>query len=198
MKTLVAAIVAALVVLSGVDARGISKPRLQVAPDGFPSGHSTPEGAASDLARAFIRRDSALFRSACVRLYGPAAYSEFLEKVIESMRQEAAKATPSPSGPKSIAKVFAARHLTQNGPASYGYATFGFQDVMFVDVGVVRHSGAPALNRTMVIKDKDGEWYVHPVPSVSPLLSAGLNEESGSEQDFSEVYDVAKDERPEP
>ena len=30
-----------------------AKPILKVAPDGFPSGRSTPEGTASDLARAF-------------------------------------------------------------------------------------------------------------------------------------------------
>jgi hypothetical protein len=44
----------------------------------------------------------------------------------------------------------------------------------------------------MVIKDKDGKWYVHPMPGVSPLLSTGLNDESASKQDFSETYEVQK------
>jgi hypothetical protein len=108
------------------------------------------------------------------------------------MRQEAARETASPGGPKAIAKVFAARRLTRDGPASYGYAAFGFQDVVFVDVEAVLHNGERALNRTLVIRDKDGSWYVHPVPDVSPLLSMGLNEESASERDFSDGYDVVE------
>ncbi|MEQ1752014.1 MAG: hypothetical protein ABL974_21515, partial [Prosthecobacter sp.] len=89
-------------------------------------------------------------------------------------------------------KVFAARSLSKNGPASYGYASFSFQEVKFVDVGVFLHGDKRALNRTMVIKDKDGKWYVHPMPDVSPLLSAGLNDEAASEQDFSDAYEIQK------
>jgi hypothetical protein len=95
-------------------------------------------------------------------------------------------------GPKSIGKVFAARHLNLGGPASYGYAAFGFQDVMFVDVGVMLPNDKLGLNRTLVIKDKNGRWYVHPMPDASLLLSAGLNDEAPSEHDFSEAYDVRK------
>jgi hypothetical protein len=46
--------------------------------------------------------------------------------------------------------VFAARHLSKNGPASYGYAGFGFQDIMFVDVGVFLYSGERSMMRTLV------------------------------------------------
>jgi len=42
----------------------------------------------------------------------------------------------------------------------------------------------------MVIKDKDGKWYVHPMPSVSPSLSEGLNDEDVSKLDFTEVYEL--------
>jgi hypothetical protein len=179
-----------------VEAGHTAKPKLQVAADGFPSGHDTPEGAASDLARAFIRRDTALFSSTCIRVYGggsgSAAYAKFLRDTVENMKQEAAKKEPSPYGPKAIGKVFAARHFAKEGPASYGYATFDFQDVMFVDVGVYLQNGERAMNRTMVIKDRDGKWYVHPMPDASPLLSAGLNDEKPSVQDFTEVYDVQK------
>lgn len=144
------------------------RPRLVVTPDGFPAGHDTPEGAACDLARAFIERDA------------------------ETIRAEAVRAEASPGGPKAIGKVFAARRLSRNGPASYGYAAFGFQDVMFVDVGAFLHDGNRALNRTLVIRDKDGKWYVHPLPDASPLLSAGLNDEAASEKDFSDSYEIQR------
>jgi hypothetical protein len=148
------------------------------------------------LARAFIKRDSALFTNTCVRPYGGGKaredYAAFLRSTVQSMEKEAARKRPSPGGPRSIGKVFAARHLSRDGPASYGYAAFEFQDIVFVDVGVFLHNGDRALNRTLVIRDRDGKWYVHPAPGVSPLLSAGLNDESPSEQDFSEAYETQK------
>ena len=171
-----------------------AKPKLKVAADGLPSGHDTPEGAACDLARAFIKRDAALFTNTCIRLYGggkgPADYAEFLKSTVESMKAEAARKDGPARGPKFIGKVFAARRLSKNGPASYGYAAFGFEEVMFVDVGVILHSEKQELNRTLVIKDKDGKWYVHPMPNVSPLLSAGLHDETASKQDFGDAYEI--------
>jgi hypothetical protein len=173
-----------------------AKPKLKVLADGFPGGHDTPEGAACDLVRAFVRRDAELFNKTCLRPYtadrGPAEYAKFLKTTTESIKQEAAKKEPSPGGPKSIGKLFAARHLSKGGPASYGFAVFGFQDVLFVDLGVWLHNGDRFLNRTLVIKDKDGKWYVHPAPQADPLLSLGLNDESESTRDFSEAYDVRK------
>jgi hypothetical protein len=47
-----------------------------------------------------------------------------------------------------------------------------------------------AMNRTLVIKDKDGKWYVHPDPSASPLISEGLNEEKASVQGLTDVYEL--------
>ena len=170
----------------------VSKPRMTLAKDGFPVGTDTPEGAACNLARAFINRDASLFRSTCIAPYGGAdtekAYQEFLDGVTSQMKLEAAKTAPSPNGPKSINKCFAARHLSRNGPSSYGYAAFGFQDVMFVDVDVVTNSGKAQLCRTLVIKDEQGQWIVHPRPDLSPLLSEGLNDEPPSKTDFSEKY----------
>ena len=119
-------------------------------------------------------------------------YEAFLTQTAQQMRSETKKPAPSPNGPKSIGKVFAARHLTLNGPASYGYATFDFKEVEFVDVGVFLNNGKPTLNRTLVIQDANGKWYVHPVPAAAPLLSEGLNEEKPSTQDFTEVYTVQK------
>jgi hypothetical protein len=196
MKKFTTIICALTVIFCSVAADTATKPKLKVASDGFPSGHETPEGAACDLARAFIKHDDTLFSSTCIRLYsggkGPAAYAAFLTKTVAEIKAEAAKKEPSPGGPKSIGKVFAARHLSKDGPASYGYAAFGFQDIMFVDVGVFLHDGSHALNRTLVIKDKDGKWYVHPIPSAAPLLSMGLNDETPSKQDFSEAYEIQK------
>src|SRR5258708_78153 len=53
-------IAAALVLISlsvMVGAQLPPRQKLQVQRDGFPSGHGSPEGAACDLARAFIQRD---------------------------------------------------------------------------------------------------------------------------------------------
>jgi hypothetical protein len=61
---------------------------------------------------------------------------------------------------------------------------------MFVDIGVYLRNGERAMNRTLVIKDKDGKWYVHPDPSASPLLGDGLNEEKASVEDLTDVYEL--------
>jgi hypothetical protein len=141
-----------------------------------------------------VTRDDKLFTSISIRLYGGGtgreAYAKFLQQTVESIRAEAAEKEPSPQKPKSIGKVFAARHLSKSGPVSYGYAAFGFEDIMFVDVGVFLENGERAMNRTMVIKDRDGKWYVHPAPYVSPLLSEGLNDEDNSVLDITDVYQL--------
>jgi hypothetical protein len=174
-----------------------AKPRVTVAPDGFPTGQDTPEGAASDLARVFMSGDAQRFRGVCIRPYGGgparADYMAYLEGISDHLNQK--QGNPSPDNPKRIVTVFAARHLTKNGPASYGYAAFEFQEVMFVDVQVELQNGSIHLRRTMVIKDRDGKWYVHPVPDVSPLLSYGLYDESASVQRFTDVYDTPSAEK---
>lgn len=194
-KTLVALVCVAAAAFCGASEAQNIKPKLKVAADGFPSGHDTPEGVASDLERAFIRNDVALFSETCIGLYsggGPAQYDEFMRKRIDSIKLEAARKEPSPTWPEAVDKVFAARHLSTSGPASYGYSAFGFQDVMFVDVIVRLRNGSRVLHRTLVIQEKDNKWYAHPAPKVSPLLSNGLGRESPSAADFSEAYDVQK------
>src|SRR3954468_516525 len=83
-----------------------TKPKLKVAADGFPNGHDTPEGAACDLARAFIKRDASLFTNTCIRPYaggkGPPNYVAFLTSTVESMKAEAARKDGPPRGPKTI------------------------------------------------------------------------------------------------
>lgn len=194
-RSLIALVVGILpVLLIGATGRQATKPKIKVAADGFPSGHDTPEGAACDVVRSLINRDEKLFSSTCIRLYtgdnGPAAYAQFLRETIQNIRKEARRKEPSPLGPKSIGKVFASRHLTKTGPVSYGYAAYGFQDIMFVDVGVYLYNGERSMMRTMVIKDRDSKWYVHPDPSASPLLSEGLNEEKASVLDLTDVYEI--------
>lgn len=172
-----------------------AKPTLKLASDGFPSGQSTPEGVASDLARTFIRHDVSLFRQICIRPYGGGTarseYIEFLEGTSDTLK-EAGLRMPSPNNPRKITKVFAARRLTKNGPSSYGYAAFEFKDVMFVDVEVLLNDNAKYVKRTLVIQDRDGKWYAHPAPHISPLLSVGLEQESPSTQLFSAVYEVQR------
>ena len=167
-----------------------AKLQIAVAADRFPTGHDSPEGVAADVMRALINRDAKFFVSSCLKPYSAgrsrADYEGFLQKTVQGMKEEAARKKPSPYGPKAIGKVFAARHLSRNGPASYAYSAFGFQDVMFVDVGINLQNGERGMNRTLVIRDKDGKWYVHPAPDVSPLLSTGLNDETRSTADFTQ------------
>ena len=83
--TLIVLLVASLVGSSA------AKPRLKVAADGFPTGQATPEGAASDLARAFIVGDAVGFRNICIRAYGGGQarvqYSQYLNGVSDCFCQ---------------------------------------------------------------------------------------------------------------
>ena len=174
------------------------KPKMMVSADGFPAGNDSPEAAACDLARAFIKVDSKQFKETCIAPFGGGknreAYESFLKKVTSNIEIESKKETRSPGGPKKLTKLFAARHLSLNGPASAGYAMHDFHDIMFVDVGVELVSGKTAMNRTLVIKKKDGKWYVHPAPNTARLLSVGLNDEEPSTVDFKEAYTIEKSE----
>jgi hypothetical protein len=195
MKLIAAAALAICLSCSCLAADHAEKPSIKVDTDGFPRGRESPEGAAVDLARAFIARNEKLFLNSCIPPFGAGEsrgkYEDFLARVATEIRDEAVKKEASTGGPEKIGKVFAARHLSAGGPASYGYAAFDFQDIMFVDVGVFLHDGGSALNRTLVIKDK-GNWYVHPAPELMPLLSMGLNDEGRSSEDFSQAYEVLK------
>ena len=156
--------------------------------DKFPTGQSTPEGAACDLARAFINRDAKLLRRVTIPAHEGHAqekdYKALINSIAASMAAEAKKRTPSPLGPKTITECYASRHLTANGPASYAFAVLDFRDVKFVDVKVRLVNGRTAMNRTLVIKAANGKWYVHPAPAMSPMLSTGLNEETDSTVKF--------------
>lgn len=154
--------------------------------DRFPSGSATPEGAACDLMRAFMRSDVDLLKTTCIKRYPPAQekFEQFLTMIIRGTEEDKLRGTPHPKNPAKIVTLFAARHLSKDGPASYGYAVLDLQDVMFVDVRTRLHDGGTFLNRTLVVKTSKGEWRVHPCPTVDPLLSAGLNDESDSKVKF--------------
>lgn len=164
-----------------------AEPAGAVAKDGFPAGVDSPEGAACDLARAFIHDDPALFLATCIEPFGDPearmARHQFVQSVVVQMKMDSAGKAPPPNSPKSIAKCFAARHLSKGAPTSYG-APFGFQDVMFVDVSALLQNGETQVCRTLVIKNKQGKWVVDPQPESSPLFSAGLDDESPSTQEF--------------
>ena len=183
-----------LVSLGAHAAKEQPKPVLTVGKDALPFGQSSPEGAACDLARAFINRDSKLFLSTCIKPIGgdesQKKYQTFLDIVVNDMGKESKKKAPSPSGPKSIKKVFAVRRFSKNGPMSYGYSVFGFKAVDFVDIQAELYNGKVATNRTLVIQDSSGKWFVHPLPMLMPLLSDGLNAESPSKRDIESVYSL--------
>jgi hypothetical protein len=155
------------------------------AADDFPKGSSTPEGAACDFARAFIQRDAALFEAVILQPFGGgesrSQYEAFLRDTKSAILEESRR--PADRGPREIAKVFAARSLSRTGPASYAYAAFGFADVKFVDVVVEIYGGGTNTNRTFVVQDSAGRWYVDPAPGIHPMMSAGLNEETASTVD---------------
>ncbi len=187
--TLLAVALGALVLSPNVRAEEKAKRAIVVAEDGFPTGSDSPEGAACDLARSFIKMDAEMYKRVTLPPYGGGltkqVYEESLNDVMATLREEARDGA-SAGSPAAIDKCFAARRLTKGGPLSYANAAFGFQDVMFVDVFAKLHNGKVALNRTLVIMDQNGKWVANPRPDISPLLSAGLKEESASEKDFTE------------
>ena len=156
--------------------------------DIFPRGSNTAEGAACDLARAFITSDTELLKTVCLKRYGGGEvgkkYADFLKMIVSGTEDEKKRAAPHPKSPAEIVKVYEARHLTKEGPASYAYAFYNLQDVMFVDIAAKLHDGTISTNRTMVVKHANGYWRVHPCPTIDDLLSAGLNEESPSTTEY--------------
>lgn len=171
-----------------------SKPKLKLAEDGFPTGQNTPEGAASDFVRAMAQGDTSLLTKVCLRPFGDGQarsdYTGYLSSLVSQIEEQKEKREQAGDPPARIARVYAARSLSSTGPASYAHAMFDFQDVKFVDVDVLLGGSKHHLRRTLVIEDR-GKWYVHPAPSISPLLSDGLVDETPSEQSVSDVYQVA-------
>ncbi|MBO6514294.1 MAG: hypothetical protein JJ974_10055 [Phycisphaerales bacterium] len=153
------------------------------ADDGYPTGQSTPEGAACDLARSFIQPDGALFQSVCLSWpHGQSgeAYTEFINNMGTKMDSMQGKNIADFGGPKQITAVYKARYLSRSGPGSFGFAVMDLHDVMFVDVVAETWEDSTFLSRTLVVQKSNKKWYAMPRPDLFPLLSAGLNEESDS------------------
>ncbi len=171
------------------DSAGLA-PAADLAADGFPQGQTTPEGVACDMARAFINRDAALWRQTC---YPASAnngeYAAFLNEIAGQMEKLSAlppEQAQEAGGPKQIGTVYAARNLSRNGPASYGYAVMQLTGVKFVDVVAPTWEGTDFLARTLVVqRERDGKWYAIPRPDLFPMLAEGLNEEADSQQEWS-------------
>jgi hypothetical protein len=164
------------------------KPKIEMAKDGFPTGQSTPEGAACDFARALTNLDKKALRAVVMPPHGTEEkakqYESVLDNISASLVQQAASGHRLPDGPKVILVCFAARSLTEDGPRSYAYAAYSCGDLKFVDVKVQRADGKPQLCRTLTLRQPDGKWVVDPVPSLDPLLSEGLNDEKPSTKVF--------------
>jgi hypothetical protein len=153
----------------------------KVRTDKFPAGHKSPEGVACDLARAFINHDKSLFLSSIVAGEpSQKEYQQFKVQIAKAMAKDKAAKSPSPYGPKAVITCFAARHMSHEGPVSAGYALYGYEDVMFVDVKVKLVNGETRLNRTLVVQYKNKQWYVQPRPDLASTISIGLNEEPAS------------------
>lgn len=170
----------------------VKKPTIRVAKDGFPFGQTTPEGAAADLARAFITCDSALFNKVCLPPYGPATYPKYVKRVSEMLVKRAKEKPTDRMWPKELFKVYAARRVSKDGPNAYAKVVLNFKDIKFVDVKVHLRNGQEFLNRTIVIQDAKGTWFAHPAPIISPLLCAGLDREHPSKTSFEKMYDVQR------
>jgi len=148
--------------------------------DNFPKGHGSAEGAVADLARAFINGDARQFREAAARPFGGGDTRKEYEEYLASTESKLGKSAKS-DRPSKIVKVYAARHLSRDGPASHGHASFGFKDVMFVDVMVGSSGGEESVMRVLAVQESTGEWHALPAHWLWPLLSDGLAEESKPE-----------------
>ncbi len=164
---------------------------IHVASDGFPHAGSSPEGAACDLARAFINSDYSLFQKTCLPAQPGSDYQKFLDGLKTQMEGQTKKPEASRTGPAALGICFLARHLSKSGPDSAAYAIYDFQDVMFVDVGVLLHGGHRSMCRTLVVQTSSGQWLVIPRPDLFQLLAGGLNDESSSSKIFTDIPDAA-------
>ncbi len=148
--------------------------------DGPPTGDSTAEGVASDMAKAFINANEQLWRSIVLDLNNQ-EYQMFIEQIADQMIEQSKLPVQQRSGPKKIEAVFKMGKLSKNGPNSYAYAVKQLNEIGFVDVGVSDQNGKKSINRTFVAK-KGTRWFVLPRPDLFPLLTMGLNNENRTKE----------------
>jgi hypothetical protein len=171
-----------------------AKPSLSLENDKLPGGHSTPEGVAADLSRAYITCSDKLLLTTSVAPFGGALdqkkYKSYIDQQIKLIAKAANK--PGQNLPQIIAKVFAARRFPGSQDIVKKYASFGFKDIKFVDIGLILRNGHRSLERTLVIEKSDGKWYADPAPQLISGMSDILNVQPKSTIDFSKVYSISK------
>lgn len=155
----------------------------------IPSGQTTPEGVACDLARSFVTSDSKLLRASCFVITPGTperdAYNNYLDQTV--MLMDVGNAVPSDNRdwPGAITRVYRARNLSSAGPAAFGLDQLGLTAVRFVDLRVTLRAGTAALRRTLVVQDEGSKlWFAVPHPEHFPKLSEGLNEEAESTEEW--------------
>lgn len=162
----------------------------KLVPDGFPAGHSTPEGVACDAVRAYITSDHKLWLSLILPsdyygarctpegLKGINEYDKFVKMMVEKKKQNA----NDPNFPKmNIVKVYKARDFSSNTQRSLSYAMDEFIGNMFVDLVISTNDGGCSRLRYHVMQHKNKKWYFDPRPDlIFKFWVAGLNEEPES------------------
>jgi hypothetical protein len=148
--------------------------------DGFPTGQTSPEGAACDAVRAWLRSDSDLWLARLVRpIYGAEnlEYTDFKKMMVEKKKANAR----DPDFPRmQIVGCYQARPFSLNGPASAAYALELFKGNMFVDIVIGGVEQEEWSVRYHVMLDEDGKWYFEPRPDLAGLFATGLNDEEPS------------------
>jgi hypothetical protein len=158
---------------------------VRITADIFPSGQSTPEGVACDLARSYITSNGELFRQCCFVITPGTperdAYNNFLDDTVTEM--DLHKSAPKSQGgwPIAILKVYQARSVSSSAAAAFGAENYRFTALDLVDIELSIRHGAAETRRTLVARDEgSGLWFAIPHPEYFPRLSVGMNEESPS------------------
>jgi len=141
----------------------------------IPSGQATAEGVACDMAKAFINADKELWETIVMKADN-GYYSEFIKNMSTEMDKQKILDPDKRSGPKKIQICYKMGKLSKNGPNSYAFAVFNYDEIGFVDVGVLGTNDKQIMNRTFVYRSKD-KWFALPRPDLFPLLTMGLNGE---------------------
>jgi len=172
--------------------QSVDKPTIFVHKDGFPTGNETPEGAASDLMRAFINRDAELFHQrrwvvSCEGYNDPRdAYNYFLAHTPALLTPETSEEGSASPDSQRIGIVYAARastkFSTENAALSKMFDNMGHE--AFVDVVTIGESGTRYLNRVSVSQRTDKKWYA--------AFASVHDHETESSTEFSENYTLRK------
>ncbi|MEO1129201.1 MAG: hypothetical protein AAFX05_05755 [Planctomycetota bacterium] len=146
-----------------------------LAEDGYPTGRSTPEGAAADLTRAFVENDFEQFLAVAVEPFGEGESLQCYQTYYEGME-------PRVKVPfvDRIVEMYESRPLRNPVAQPLAETLLGATDIRFCDVVFARLTGAEMLQRTLVVQMPDGEWRAIIKPDCFPDLFEGLFDETDS------------------